>query len=153
MDFSRELFDEGLMATGIAFPTVPEGKARIRTIMTSEHTRAQLDQALGILTTQPRKRMQILVAQRCNALPNPPHTETIQFHVVTDASGMSSANAWAAIIRSNGSLVLHPGDDLTARSGVYVNRRWAATHSLRSSVSVDEQLASRKRASATRQFA
>ncbi len=46
MDFSRALFDEGVMATGIAFPTVPEGKARIRTIMTSEHTRAQLDQAL-----------------------------------------------------------------------------------------------------------
>ena len=46
MDFSRKLFDEGVMATGIAFPTVPEGKARIRTIMTSEHTRAQLDQAL-----------------------------------------------------------------------------------------------------------
>ncbi len=46
MEFSRKLFDAGVMATGIAFPTVPEGKARIRTIMTSEHTRAQLDQAL-----------------------------------------------------------------------------------------------------------
>jgi glycine C-acetyltransferase len=46
MDFSRALFDAGVMATGIAFPTVAEGKARIRTIMTSEHTRAQLDQAL-----------------------------------------------------------------------------------------------------------
>ncbi|HEV2464685.1 MAG TPA: aminotransferase class I/II-fold pyridoxal phosphate-dependent enzyme, partial [Acidobacteriaceae bacterium] len=49
MDFSRALFDAGVMATGIAFPTVPEGKARIRTIMTSEHTRAQLDQALDTL--------------------------------------------------------------------------------------------------------
>ena len=38
MDFSRALFDEGVMATGIAFPTVPEGKARIRAIVTSEHT-------------------------------------------------------------------------------------------------------------------
>ncbi len=46
MDFSRALFDEGVMATGIGFPTVPEGKARIRMILTSEHTRAQLDQAL-----------------------------------------------------------------------------------------------------------
>ena len=45
MDFSRALFDEGVMATGIAFPTVPEGKARIRAILTSEHTRAQLDRA------------------------------------------------------------------------------------------------------------
>jgi glycine C-acetyltransferase len=46
MEFSRALFDEGVMATGIAFPTVPEGKARIRAILTSEHTQAQLDRAL-----------------------------------------------------------------------------------------------------------
>lgn len=59
MDFSRALFDTGLMATGIAFPTVPEGKARVRTIMTSEHTRAQIDQALEILTAV-AKRMSIL---------------------------------------------------------------------------------------------
>jgi glycine C-acetyltransferase len=49
MEFSRALFDEGVMATGIAFPTVPEGKARIRLILTSEHTKAQLDQALETL--------------------------------------------------------------------------------------------------------
>jgi len=49
MDFSRALFEEGVLGTGIAFPTVPEGKARIRLIMTSEHTRAQLDQALETL--------------------------------------------------------------------------------------------------------
>src|ERR1700684_73270 len=49
MDFSRALFDEGVMGTGIAFPTVPEGKARIRLIVTSEHTRTQLDQALETL--------------------------------------------------------------------------------------------------------
>ncbi|HEX3472106.1 MAG TPA: glycine C-acetyltransferase [Silvibacterium sp.] len=55
MDFSKALFDAGVMATGIAFPTVPEGKARIRTIMTSEHTRAQIDQALEILDTTARK--------------------------------------------------------------------------------------------------
>ena len=55
MDFSRELFANGLMATGIAFPTVPEGKARVRIIMTSEHTRPELDQALEILTTVARK--------------------------------------------------------------------------------------------------
>jgi glycine C-acetyltransferase len=46
MQFSRELFDEGVMATGIAFPTVPEGKARIRTIMTATHSREHLDRAL-----------------------------------------------------------------------------------------------------------
>lgn len=48
-DFSRRLFDEGLFATGIGFPTVPEGKARIRTIVTATHTRQDLDEALEIL--------------------------------------------------------------------------------------------------------
>ncbi len=46
MEFSRELFKEGVMATGIAFPTVPEGKARIRTIVTATHTQDELAQAL-----------------------------------------------------------------------------------------------------------
>jgi glycine C-acetyltransferase len=55
MDFSRALFDAGVMATGIAFPTVPEGKARIRTIMTSEHTRAEIDQALEVITSVAKK--------------------------------------------------------------------------------------------------
>jgi len=59
MDFSRALFDEGVMGTGIAFPTVPEGKARIRAIVTSEHTRAQLDRALETIE-QVAKRMGIL---------------------------------------------------------------------------------------------
>jgi glycine C-acetyltransferase len=55
MEFSRALFEQGVMATGIAFPTVPEGKARIRCIMTSEHTREQMDRALEIMTTTARK--------------------------------------------------------------------------------------------------
>src|SRR5512143_21298 len=49
MEFSRELFKNGVLGTGIAFRTVPEGKARIRTIMTATHTREQLDQALQVL--------------------------------------------------------------------------------------------------------
>ena len=49
MDFSRELFKEGVLGTGIAFPTVPEGKARIRTIMTATHTEEELQQALEVL--------------------------------------------------------------------------------------------------------
>jgi glycine C-acetyltransferase len=48
--YSRALFDEGLLATGIGYPTVPKGKARVRTIVTATHTREQLDQALDILT-------------------------------------------------------------------------------------------------------
>jgi glycine C-acetyltransferase len=59
MDFSRALFDEGVMGTGIAFPTVPEGKARIRLILTSEHTKAQLDHALETLE-RVAKRMGLL---------------------------------------------------------------------------------------------
>src|SRR3954469_20154601 len=61
MQFSRELFNEGVMATGIAFPTVAEGKARIRTIMTAKHTREQLDQALETLK-KVGKRLGILSA-------------------------------------------------------------------------------------------
>jgi glycine C-acetyltransferase len=59
MDFSRELFKEGVMGTGIAFPTVPEGKARVRTIVTATHTREELDRALTVLQ-RVGKRMGIL---------------------------------------------------------------------------------------------
>ena len=46
MDFSDRLFKLGVFAQGIGFPTVAEGRARIRTIVTSAHTDAQLDRAL-----------------------------------------------------------------------------------------------------------
>ncbi|MGH9669580.1 MAG: glycine C-acetyltransferase [Terriglobales bacterium] len=59
MEFSRELFQEGVMGTGIAFPTVPEGKARIRTIVTATHTREELEKALEILA-RVAKRMGII---------------------------------------------------------------------------------------------
>ncbi len=59
MDFSRELFNEGVLGTGIAFPTVPEGKARIRTIMTATHTSEELEQALDVLK-RVGKKMSIL---------------------------------------------------------------------------------------------
>jgi glycine C-acetyltransferase len=49
MEFSRELFKEGVLGIGITFPTVPEGKARIRTIMTATHTRDELERALDVL--------------------------------------------------------------------------------------------------------
>lgn len=55
MEFSRELFAAGVMATGIAFPTVPEGKARIRTIVTATHTREELEKALETLTRVGKK--------------------------------------------------------------------------------------------------
>src|SRR3982751_241192 len=46
MEFSRELFKEGIFATGIAFPTVAEGYRRSRTIKSSEHTQQQMERAL-----------------------------------------------------------------------------------------------------------
>src|SRR5271167_3579714 len=49
MDFSRELFKEGVLGTGTASATVPEGKARIRTIVTATHTKDELQQALEVL--------------------------------------------------------------------------------------------------------
>ena len=54
-DFSRQLFEDGLLATGIGFPTVPQGKARVRTIVTATHTPAQLDRAVEILVTVARR--------------------------------------------------------------------------------------------------
>ncbi len=43
---SDELFQEGVLATGIGFPTVAKDKARVRTIVNATHTTAQLDRAL-----------------------------------------------------------------------------------------------------------
>ncbi len=48
--FSAALFEEGVLATGIGFPTVAEGRARVRTIVTATHTRAELDRALEVFT-------------------------------------------------------------------------------------------------------
>ncbi len=46
MDLSDRLFEEGVFALGIAFPTVPRGRARVRTIVTAAHTTEHLDRAL-----------------------------------------------------------------------------------------------------------
>src|SRR5579862_8504441 len=56
---SAALFEEGVLATGIGFPTVPEGKARVRTIVTATHTRAELDRALEVFE-RVGKRLEIL---------------------------------------------------------------------------------------------
>jgi glycine C-acetyltransferase len=47
-DFSRQLFDEGVLALAIGYPVVPEGQARLRTIVTATHKRADLERALEI---------------------------------------------------------------------------------------------------------
>jgi glycine C-acetyltransferase len=46
MELSDRLFQSGVFAQGIGYPTVPEARSRVRTIVTSEHTRTDLDQAL-----------------------------------------------------------------------------------------------------------
>jgi glycine C-acetyltransferase len=53
--FSRELFQEGVLALGIGFPTVPVGKARLRTIVTATHTREELSRALRVFETIGKK--------------------------------------------------------------------------------------------------
>jgi glycine C-acetyltransferase len=44
--FSQRLFDEGIFAQPVVYPTVALDKARIRTIVTAEHSTAQLDRCL-----------------------------------------------------------------------------------------------------------
>lgn len=44
--FSRELFEEGVFAMSIGFPTVPKGKARIRVMISASHDRDDLGQGL-----------------------------------------------------------------------------------------------------------
>lgn len=44
--FSRRLYEEGVYAKGIVFPTVPRGRGRIRNMPTAAHSREMLDQAI-----------------------------------------------------------------------------------------------------------
>ncbi len=44
--FSRTLFENGVFAMAIGFPTVPKGLARIRVMNTAAHSREDLDQGL-----------------------------------------------------------------------------------------------------------
>jgi glycine C-acetyltransferase len=46
--FSKRLFEEGVFAMAIGFPTVPQGKARIRVMNSATHSHDDLDQALSI---------------------------------------------------------------------------------------------------------
>jgi glycine C-acetyltransferase len=53
--FSRELFENGLFAMSIGFPTVPKGKARIRAMISAAHAREDLDKGLEIFALVGRK--------------------------------------------------------------------------------------------------
>jgi glycine C-acetyltransferase len=48
MKLSDRLFAKGVFAQGIAAPTVPRDKARVRTIVTATHTREDLQFALDV---------------------------------------------------------------------------------------------------------
>ena len=47
-EFSRRLFEKGLFAMAIGYPTVPMGKARIRVMSSAAHSKSDLEQALAI---------------------------------------------------------------------------------------------------------
>lgn len=47
-EFSRRLFEEGVYAKSIVFPTVPKGTGRVRNMPTAAHTKKMLDDALAI---------------------------------------------------------------------------------------------------------
>ena len=55
MKLSDRLFEEGVFAQGIAFPTVARDKARVRTIVTATHTRDELQFALDVFATVGRE--------------------------------------------------------------------------------------------------
>jgi glycine C-acetyltransferase len=53
--FSRELFEAGVFAMAIGFPTVPRGKARIRVMISASHSKEDLDKGLEVFTAVGRK--------------------------------------------------------------------------------------------------
>jgi glycine C-acetyltransferase len=54
-NFSRELFEVGVFAMAIGFPTVPRGKARIRVMISAAHEKTDLDQGIEIFAKVGRK--------------------------------------------------------------------------------------------------
>lgn len=46
--FSKRLYEEGVYAKSIVFPTVPRGTGRVRNMPTAAHTRDMLDEAIAV---------------------------------------------------------------------------------------------------------
>lgn len=59
LKMSDDLLTEGVYALGIVFPTVAQGKARIRTIVTAQHSKEELNECLTIFSEVGR-RLQII---------------------------------------------------------------------------------------------
>jgi glycine C-acetyltransferase len=53
--FSRELFEDGVFAMALGYPTVPKGKARIRVMISAAHARTDLEQGLETFAKVGRK--------------------------------------------------------------------------------------------------
>ena len=53
--FSRELFENGVFAMAIGYPTVPRGKARIRVMISASHAQDDLDFGLEAFRLVGRK--------------------------------------------------------------------------------------------------
>ena len=49
-EFSKRLYEEGVYAKSIVFPTVPLGTGRVRNMPTAAHTKEMLDDAIAIYT-------------------------------------------------------------------------------------------------------
>jgi len=47
-DFSAKLFENGVFATAIVFPTVPKGTARVRAMVSAAHSKEDLDKGIAI---------------------------------------------------------------------------------------------------------
>ncbi|MCE9647121.1 MAG: glycine C-acetyltransferase [Chloroflexi bacterium] len=53
--FSRELFEAGVFAMALGFPTVPQGKARIRVMISASHSKDDLNKGLEAFKTVGKK--------------------------------------------------------------------------------------------------
>ena len=50
-DFSAKLFENGVFATAIVFPTVPKGTARIRCMVSAAHSKEDLDKGIEVFVS------------------------------------------------------------------------------------------------------
>jgi glycine C-acetyltransferase len=53
--FSRDLFEAGVFAMALGYPTVPQGKARIRVMISAAHSKGDLDKGLEAFATVGKK--------------------------------------------------------------------------------------------------